>query len=189
MELGRPSIVETHGGRGKLYLNCYRSLGPGVVFETDENKADELADQRPTWAVYQADCVAALAQGVGFQFAPNFFDLDPYGECWPVVDAIFSGMPHRPERMVFVVNDGLRHKLKMHGGWSSRSMSGAVQSRGNDRLYRDYLDVCRDLMRQKAGQSGYDLARWTGYYCGHSKAMTHFAAVLTLRSPAVLGTL
>jgi hypothetical protein len=188
MEIERPSIVETHGGRGKLYLNCYRSCGPGVVFETDEDKTEVLADQRPEWAVYQADCIAALAQGVGFQFRPNFFDLDPYGDCWPVVDAVFAGMPHRPDRVVFVVNDGLRRKLKMHGGWSSRSMAGMVQSRGNDHLYREYLDVCRELMREKAGQAGYDLTRWTGYYCGHAKVMIHFAAVLDLRQPVESGT-
>jgi hypothetical protein len=179
-EIDSPSIVETHGGLGHLFLNCYSSQQRGVVFETDERKADRLADQRPGWAVYQNDCVAALDSGVGFQFQRNFFDLDPYGECWHVIDAIFAGLKAKPPRLVFVVNDGLRQKLRLKGAWHVASLERIVQKHGNDGLYKMYLEVCRELIEKAAAGAGYRLGRWAGYYCGSGMQMTHFAAVLDL---------
>ena len=174
------SILETHGGKGKIFLNCYSAFRQGAVFEKDEAKSDVLADQRPGWAVYQNDCVPAIAAGVGFQFAPNFFDLDPYGECWPVMDAVFAGMATRPKpaRVAFVVNDGLRQKLAMKAGWSVGSLAATVKKFGNDCMYEKYLEICKDMVKEKAGQAGYRLSRWVGYYCGHAGQMTHFAAIL-----------
>jgi len=179
-EVNSASVVETHGGFGKIFATCYAHLRRGVVFETDPDKASALACQRAAWAVYETDCAAALVDGVGFHLEPNFFDIDPYGECWPVIDAIFAGMPTAPQRLVLVVNDGLRQKLKMNGGWSCNSMSEIVQERGNGALYGEYLDVCQELVKRKAAKRGYALGRWAGYYCGYAKQMTHFAAVLDI---------
>jgi len=183
-EIDSPSIVETHGGFGHLYLHCYSSHQKGVVFETDERKSDRLADQRPGWAVYQNDCVASLESGLGFQFAPNFFDLDPFGECWPAIDAIFAGLKTKPPRLVLAVNCGLRHKVRSAGAWSSHSLRKYVHKYGNDRMYRIYLDVCKEMVEEAATSAGYSLSRWCGYYCGAMQQMTHFAAVLDLNRTA-----
>lgn len=184
--LKAPRVLETHGGAGGVFLRCYSHLAGGAVFEKDPRKAAILARQRPTWAVYEADCCRALAAGVGFHGAPNFVDVDPYGECWPVLDALFAGLrslppapagrPAGPRRLVIVVNDGLRQKLKMNGGWSVASMRGAVERHGNAELYANYLAIARELVMEKA--AGYTLAEWHGYYCGYAKQMTHFLAVL-----------
>jgi hypothetical protein len=187
-EIAAPSIVETHGGFGHCFLNCYSSHDRGAVFETDERKSDRLADQRPGWAVYQNDCVEGLGAGVGFQFAPNFFDVDPFGECWPTINAIFSGlkMKGRPPRVVLVVNDGLRHKVRGAGSWISRSLKAKVMKYGNDKMWKIYLDVCKELVEEMGESAGYRLKRWTGYYCGRMQQMTHFACVLDLiQSPGV----
>jgi hypothetical protein len=177
-ELEEPRVLETHAGIGRIFNRCYADLAPGVAFEKDGGKAESLAVQRPTWAIYEGDSEACLRNGVGFHHEPNFFDLDPYGECWPTIDAIFLGMSKALSRIVLVVNDGLRQKLKMNGGWKTESLRNAVERFGNSRLYADYLMICRELVKEKAGSRGYRLSRWTGYYCGHAQQMTHFAAVL-----------
>lgn len=181
-EVSDPRVLETHAGKGVLWSRCYAHLPTGVAFEKDSGKAVKLAVQRPGWAIYQADSEKALVGGVGFHHRPNFFDLDPYGDPWPFVDVVLAGVAsYRPPRVVFAVNDGLRQKLKAAGGWTVGSMAEVVRARGNDRLYAEYMDVCRDLFTQKAAAASYRLSRWTGYYCGHQGQMTHYAAVLDTR--------
>jgi hypothetical protein len=177
--LGRPArVVETHGGWGRIYLRCYRGTD-GVVFESDPDKAVALAVQRPTWAVYEADCEAVLAAGGGFHHRPNFFDLDPYGEPWPTLDAVFAQVALWGDGPVgFAVNDGLRQKLKLKCRWQVGSMREALAEFGNESLYSDYLAVAKWLVELKAGRAGYRLARWAGYYCGHHGQMTHYAWLL-----------
>jgi hypothetical protein len=179
-ELGgeAPVIMETHGGFGRLFLRCYRNVQTGVVFEQDSGKADALGRQRPTWAVYEADCERAIRAGVGSHLAVNFLDLDPYGQPWEVMDAFFESERPRSSRLVLVANDGLRQKLAMNAGWAVQSLRSITERRGNAALYRDYLAVCRELVAEKAAKVGYDLRRWTGYYCGDKQALTHYAAVL-----------
>ena len=89
-----PVIMETHGGVGKLFDAVYAHVERGIVFEKDADKTAVLGKQRPSWAVYEADCVTALQEGVGGHLAVNFLDIDPYGECWPVVDAFFAELQH-----------------------------------------------------------------------------------------------
>jgi len=107
----------------------------------------------------------------------NFLDLDPYGEPWPVREAFFLSQRTFPKRLVMVVNDGLRRKLHMGGGRNVASLEALVRRWGNARLYKNYLQICREPVQEKAAVSGYGLKRWAGYYCsgGH---MTHYAAVL-----------
>lgn len=176
-EIAQPVIMETHGGMGVLFDRCYADVPEGIVFEVKPEKTAVLAQQRPTWAVYECDCVTALAAGVGAHLAVNFFDLDPYGEPWPVLDAIFASERPWRERIGIVVNDGLRQRLKI-GAWSVASMAEAVAQYGNHGVYDNYLTVCKELLTQKAAQRGYKLKRWAGYYCGHAEQMTHYAAVL-----------
>ena len=177
-EIESPIIMETHGGYGHIGAQCYFGAPAGVVFEKDARKADALAKQRPTWAVYECDCIAAIRAGVGAHLLVNFLDLDPYGEPWPVLDAFFCSERRFPRCLAIAVNDGLRLRLKTGTAWATHSLSEAVQQFGNAAIYPCYLDVCRWMLAKKASQRGYSLTRWAGYYCGHAEQMTHFAAVL-----------
>lgn len=48
---------------------------------------------------------------------------------------------------------------------------------GAAQISAHYLEICRELLTNKAAQRGYSLRRWAGYYCGHADQMTHYAAV------------
>jgi hypothetical protein len=176
-EFAEPVVMETHAGNGHLYMKCYGQILHGVAFEVNPDKTAILARQRPTWAIYECDCIPALRAGVGSHLAVNFFDLDPYGDPWPVLDALFGSERPWPGRIGIAVNDGLRQKLQATGGWDVNSMAEMVVEHGNG-LYRVYLDVCRELLCKKAAQRGYRLVRWAGYYCGYHGQIAHYAAVL-----------
>lgn len=177
-QINNPIILETNGGYGKLYDACYSNVPLGVVIERDAKKSAFLAEQRQTWAVYQADCIAALSEGLGKQFAVNFVDIDPYGDPWPIVDAFLGSDRPRPKRLIIVVNDGLRQKIQLGGAWSTRSLASAVSKFGNDFIGAEYLKVCRWMMDRKATQAGYALGSFVGYHCGHLGQITHYGAVL-----------
>ena len=176
-----PVVMETHGGAGKLYDACYRDVGRDVVFEKDPDKAAILGRQRPAWAVYEGDCVTAIEGGAGAHLEVNLLDVDPYGDPWPVIGAFFESERPRAGRLMVAVNDGLRQKLVI-GAWDVGTMQGMVAKYGN-KLAPIYLEVCRELMAEKAAQAGYDLDRWAGYYCGSGKRMTHYLAILTRNGP------
>jgi len=172
-----PIIMETHGGIGHLYKACYSQFEQGIVFEKDARKADILALQRPTWMVYETDCVMAIREGAGKELKINFVDFDPYGEPWPVIDAFLESERPKPNRLFFVVNDGLRQMVKATGGWNVNSLQEIVSEYGNG-LYDIYLEVCEELLKRKAAKAGYALSRFWGYYCGYAKQMTHYLAIL-----------
>lgn len=174
-QVDNPVVLETHGGYGRLYDRCYRHVEQGVVFEKDPDKSAKLAQQRPTWAVYECDCEVALRAGVGSHLLVNFVDLDPYGEPWPIIDALFEGLQFG-EKLYLVVNDGLRQRLKI-ASWEVKSMHGMVAKYGDRAIYSNYLDICRELLEEKAGQRGYQLAGFTGYYCGYLGQMSHYAGM------------
>lgn len=174
-----PVVMETHGGYGMLYHQCYSNVKSGVVMEKDAKKTAVLAHQRATWAVYECDCVEALKAGVGAHLPVNFLDVDPYGEPWPVIDAFFQSRRYFPTVLGVVVNDGLRQKVKMNGGWDVASLQAVVSRHGSRAMYGNYLEISRDLLQEKAGQRGYTLTRWAGYYCGYHDQMTHYAALFT----------
>lgn len=175
--IDKPVIMETHGGMGKLFTECYHGIGQGVVFEKKSARAAFLARQRPTWAVYEADCEAAIAAGAGAHLEINFLDLDPYSDPWPAISAFFESERPRAEKLLVVVNDGLRQKVRLGGAWSCASMLPIVQRYGNN-LHDVYLEACQEMMKEKAAKAGYALTAWAGYYCGHVKMMTHYLAVL-----------
>lgn len=174
----KPSVMETHGGRGLVYGRCYAQGGPGVVFEKNAERAEGLARQRPRWAVYQADSERALVAGIGFQFRPNVFDIDPYGSPWNTIAAVAGQFRQCPDRVLIVVNDGLRKKLQIKGGWKVECLRKEVEAIGNDRLHADYLEVCRTKLTRIVSAVGFGLLWWDGYHCGTHDAMTHYAAVL-----------
>jgi hypothetical protein len=172
-----PVIMETHGGTGKLFEACYLGQRRGVVFELDGKRAAILAAQRPTWAVYEADCVRAIKLGVGGHLEVNLLDLDPYGSPWGAIEAFFSSERSRPARLVVVVNDGQRREVQMMNAWKYEALKGMVAKYGND-LHPIYLDICRELLQEKAAMAGYRLDRFWGYYTGHHQQITHYLGVL-----------
>lgn len=178
-----PIICETHGGFGALYLEVYRYVRSGIVFEVDEQKVSVLADQRPTWSVYNADCEKALAAGAGAHMPVNLLDIDPYGEPWPVIDAFLTSPRTLPPRLVIVVNDGLRRNLRFGMSWKVTALRDMVERYGNDALFGRYLDICEEMINEKASAAGYSLERFTGYYCGEKENMTHYLAVLVRPDP------
>lgn len=176
-EIENPIVLETHAGYGSIWSRCYADVPDGTAIEKDEKKAEFLAKQRPAWAVYEADCVMALQGGAGSHLPINFIDCDPYGDPWLVIDAFLKSDREFPDLLAIVVNDGLRQKVKMNGGWDVHSLQGMVSRYGATSMYAKYLAVCRELLQEKAGQRNYALTRWAGYYCGHADQMTHYAAI------------
>lgn len=171
-----PIVMETHGGKGEIYNACYWNMDTGIVFEKLPDKADVLAKQRPSWRVYEADCEVALKNGIGADLPITLLDIDPYGEPWHVIDAFFTSERAFASKMVVVVNDGLRQKLRIKSD-NVQSMQGMVLKYGN-KLAARYLQVCRELMEAKVGQAGYSMTDFRGYYCGNLKAITHYYASL-----------
>ena len=172
-----PTLMETHGGYGHIWKTVYPHLEQGVVFEKDARKVAHLGKQRPTWAVYEGDCIEALAAGVGGRLAIQVVDIDPYGEPWPVMDAFFTSEREFAPIMAVVVNDGLRQALGLGRAWDVKSMADMVLKYGND-LHPIYLEVCRELITEKAAQAGYTVSHFSGYYCGANQGMTHYLAML-----------
>jgi hypothetical protein len=177
LQIDDPIVLESHAGYGKLYQQCYRGIATGVAFEKDQRKAAAVAQQRPTWAVYQADCIRALQAGVGSHLRVNVLDVDPYGEPWPALRAFFSSKRPFSQTMVVVVNDGLRQKIKMTGGWNVGSLGGVIRRYGNH-CYESYKEICQELLGEIVFLAGYRIEKWTAYYCGALQAMTHYAARL-----------
>lgn len=128
--------------------------------------------------MYEADCIRSLRAGAGAHLAINLIDCDPYGEAWETLQAFFESERPFPKRIGVAVNDGLRMKLKITGGWDVASMHPAVRKFGNAAMYAEYLTIARWNLERIAGERGYAITDWTGYYCGHGDCMTHYAAVL-----------
>lgn len=172
-------ILETHGGYGDVFSAVYSHVDQGVVFEKDHFRTVFLAHQRPSWAVYEADCVTALELGAGDHLVVNLLDIDPYGNAWPPIKAFFGSTRPRASRVVVVVNDGLRMKLRGGGAWDTKVLEDMVQRYGND-LWNSYLGICEELMKETAVSANYTMSFFDGYYCGIEQKMTHYLAVLEL---------
>lgn len=181
-QLSNPIVMETHGGEGHLFRACYSEFTHGVVFEKDPRKTAILAQQRPTWAVYEADCEVAIATGAGNHLPVNFLDVDPWGTPWPVIEAFFTSNRRFSETLHVVVNDGTRRVLGQQKSasdqrWKTGALLEAAIEFGEE-LHSCYLDVCQCLLQSRAEKAGYCLSDWTGYYCGRADSMTHYWAIL-----------
>lgn len=172
----QPVVMETHGGLGEVWQACYHQLPTGIVFEKQELRAAFLSRQRPTWAVYEANCIMALTAGVGSHLPVNFLDVDPYGEAWSTVEAFMGSARPRPSRLIVVVNDGLRNRVKLGRAWQTDVLKPFVQRYGNN-LHAVYLDICREKMAALGELAGYTLAQFEGYHCGDEGKMTHYLTV------------
>jgi len=171
-----PVVCETHGGFGRLFTRVYHDVSRGIVFDKDAAKADALSVQRPTWRVYHGDAQVWLAAGVGRDLSANIIDIDPYGSPWECLDAYLAS--RRVDRELWIVaNDGLRQSLMLGIGWHVGVLAPVVQRRGNN-LFSVYLDVCEEMLADRAKKASAKLARFSGYYCGHGKRMTHWIAML-----------
>lgn len=176
---GVPVIMETHGGRGDVFSAVYTHVEQGVVFEIDPEKASRLATQRPTWAVYEGDCVTALAHGAGSHLEVNYLDADPYGSCWPTLRAFFSSKRPFAKRLVVVVNDGLRHASRGGSGWAKDDLAQMAERYGNHRLWELYpTRIVRELLEEAIEPAGYNVTFFEEYPTGVELKMVHFLAVL-----------
>jgi hypothetical protein len=151
-----------------------------VVFEKDGEKISYLAKQRPEWAIYEGDSLPFIP--AAFEAFPqiNLVDIDPYGDPWPFIAEVIRSA--KVKNLALVVNDGLRQKLVM-GAWDVASVQEAVMHFGN-KLADNYIDVIGWLLNKKATEAGYRLNRFTAYYTGFNKQMTHYAALLTTKGLA-----
>lgn len=174
-----PVILETHGGRGDVWSALYTHVVEGVVFDIDPERAEALARQRPTWAVYQADVEAALAAGAARHLVFNYVDVDPYGACWETLKGFFGSKRPFAARLVLVVNDGLRHKVRGGGAWNTAALEDVVRRYGNHAVFNLYPDVvARDLLVEAAALAAYTVTHFESYSAGHGQMMTHILAVL-----------
>lgn len=174
-----PVVCETHGGRGDIYAALYTGIADGVVFEIAPERAEALAAQRPTWAVYQADVEIALAAGAGAHLEVNYLDVDPYGSSWETLEAFFASRRPRPARLVVVVHDGLRLKASSGAAWSTARLAPFVARYGNHRIWREYpTRICRELMDAVTAPAGYAVRVFESYATGHEQKMVHMLAVL-----------
>lgn len=173
-----PVVMETHGGIGDLGATLYKDVVDGVVFEKESDRTLVLAHQRPSWAVYEGDCVNAIRLGAGAHLTVNLLDVDPYGDPWPAIQAFFGSTRPFAPRMVVVVNDGLRQKVRGGGAWDSSTLAPVVEIWGNN-LWGRYLEACEWLMKQAADKAGYQVDLFEGYYTGVEKKLTHTLSILS----------
>ena len=144
-----PYVLECYGGKGGIYKKVY-AMFPGIVFEKDAIKIKVLVEQRKTWRVYNSDCVESIKNGACDNLALNFFDVDPYGDPWLAIGSILNSKIDFSEKIVFCVNDGLRKKAQLGGAWSSKSLEEYAQKYGNSEIYKNYLQICKEIMIKKA---------------------------------------
>lgn len=175
--IDNPVVMETHGGMGVIFDQCYAHLTEGVVMEKNAEKAARLGKQRPTWAVYETDCIQALAGGVGAHLAIDLLDTDPYGCCWDVIDAFFTSERPFAQVMAIAIFDGVRENLEMGTGWKVKALQPAIEKHGND-LHPIYIDVCAELLTDKAAKAGYTVTFFNGFYAGRRGKLTHCLGIL-----------
>jgi hypothetical protein len=169
-------VLDAYAGSGKLYERFYRGM-LGVAMDSSEEKCAYLANQRPTWPVYECDAPAAIAAGIASNIPFSIVDIDPYGDPWPCISAFLDSDRQRSETFVLAVNDGLRQSIKMGIAWRVRSMHDAVMEFGTD-LNDRYLEICRWMIEKKSHATGYSLVGFEGFYGGHAKQMSHYYALI-----------
>lgn len=172
-----PVIMETFGGYGKLYAACYADIRQGVVFDKDPDKAERLALQRPTWAVYEADCESALLHGAGAHLCITALDVDAYGDSiTPIAAYMLSDRP-RADKLWIVGNDGMRQNARLGDAWSVDILKPAVAHFGNQ-IDGIYLQVLQWTIEQHADKAGYRVEKFAGYHTGKLDQITHYLCEL-----------
>ncbi|HEY9764651.1 MAG TPA: hypothetical protein V6D07_19140 [Trichocoleus sp.] len=179
-----PLILETHGGEGLMFTHCYaKAKRPGWVCEKDGNKCSELVRQRPDWHVFECES-EALLEGCPTAFkGVNFVDIDPWGNPWEHMQALFVPERRLADRLQLVVHDGCRRFLAISkgGGRDQRWRQGfflMLSQRYGTNLRDDYLEICQVSVAELAKKCGYRMAGWAGQYTGHDSHSTHYWATL-----------
>lgn len=175
--IAKPFVLETHGGRGEIWKRLYSGF-PGGAIEKDPDKAEFLARQRPTWAIYEGKAEAMLGAGLFRTSTVEVLDVDPFGEPWPTIEGFFKARRLLAPRMVLAVNDGLRQNARVKGAWKVGSTKKAAAQWGNDKVRAHYLEFCQQKLGEIVGAAGYGIAWWHGYYTGNLDDMTHYGAML-----------
>jgi len=199
-----PIVLEAYGGSGAIYSKCYGprrlisselpSIGrlppitDGVVIERDPQKIDRLCIIRPRWSVYQGDSPSLLARGLGGHLACDLWDIDPYGESISALTALLAsiseGTRPAPPLVWIAANDGARQALRRRAAavWEADYLPKQIVDRYGTALEMNYLDVVKEILTTLASASGYTVARYEGYYCGHVLQNTHYLARLERHS-------
>jgi len=181
-----PVVLETHGGMGHLYADCYTHIPRGIVCEKNPEKAQKLLKQRgQKWAVFECDVEKALRAGLGNHLDVNFLDVDPYGDPWPTIDGFLQSDRRLPDYLMIVVNDGLRALAQRQRGWTSKTLEPIVRKYGNTDLFNRWLEICREMLQERAEHAGYKMQTWAGYYPQRndypSHHMSHYCGLLVKR--------
>jgi hypothetical protein len=165
-----------YAGAGQLFQACYSDVNLGIAIEKNDEKVDIVARQRPTWSVFQGDCVAAVEAGIAKHLKINLIDIDPYGSPFEAIEAALSHA-RLADRVQLVVNDGLRIKTKVGQSWSVGCLADVVERFGNS-IYGNYLECARFKVESLARAAGFSVENWIGYYCGHAGDMSHYLPTL-----------
>lgn len=183
-DTAEPIVLEAYGGKGDLYRRAYPDIRRGCVLERDPVKVDRLCWQRPTWAVYQGDSPSLIRSGIGSHLQCNTYDIDPYGQPWDAINSLFisfaEGLRPVPGVIWLVVNDGARQYLRRKADaiWHTDWLPADVVDRWGNALELNYNEVCKELLERAASPTGYQIADWEVYACGHVQQNTHFRARL-----------
>lgn len=185
--LEQPFVLETHGGRGRIYERLYSNFR-GCVIELDRTKVEFLARQRATWAVYQGKAEDLLGAGMFRWWTIDFLDIDPFGEPWPTLEGFFSSQRRLAPRMALAVNYGLRQNARVKGAWKVNSTKAAAAKWGNDKVRAHYVEFCEGKLGAIVDAAGYRMDWFLGYYTGNLDDITHYGAVLEKKaSPTMAG--
>jgi len=169
-------VMETHGGNGHVAAACYGE--DGCVFDTDQVKSGVLARTRPTWQVWQGDCVRGLALGIGKVLPVTLLDVDPYGDPWPSLQAFFGSERAFQPYMQVCVNDGLMKLMRLAGAYGCGSLAEECVKYGSDGVRSHYHEVCRGKLARIVGGAGYRLDTWVIRSAGRNGTLTHYASGL-----------
>ena len=176
-EFDDPFILEAFAGDGRIYENLYKGFG-GIAIEKDFDKIIKVP--RPGWILYNADNNVILGSKLLSIYDVDFIDLDAYGDPWLAIQSLMDSEYFKiKKRLGIVVTDGLRQSLKMNIGWKCGTLQNEVAKHGNDRMYKNYIDICHEKLSEFCIKKNAHINKWLAYYCGHAQQMTHFAAVLS----------
>ena len=125
-----------------------------------------------------------MKSGVGSHLEINFIDADPYGQAWQVLHAFFQSDRPRADRVVLVVHDGVRNRIGRYGASDIDVFQDVITKVGEIALYRNYIEVCEDMLTEMVETAGYTVESFGGFYSRKDKDQTHFFAELAKRNPA-----
>jgi len=172
----------THAEDGALVRQVYPEDVAGVAFAEKNDDADQIAIERPTWAVYATNVDAALRRGLGRHMSITVLDVDCDSNPWPTLEAFFMSDRPRYRELGIVVSDRLRPRLRRNGAYSIPSMLPALERyRDSAAIDESYLEVCQWNLGRIADALGYTIKDWTAYHCDRREEATHFAALLCRR--------